>query len=118
MRFLFAADLCQDWSSFGGLGPHLAHFSTAPHLGVTETVGAALSYIRLVGRKLQEKARKRTNAPLDFAALLSAESFDLEAQAKRQFPSPSTTDVREKEKTKKPPVRGERRPSFLIERKQ
>ena len=28
MRFLFAADLCQAFQSFGGLGPQLSHYST------------------------------------------------------------------------------------------
>ena len=68
LRFAIASDLCKAWSTFGGLGPQLSHLSTILHLAITESVGVALAYHRLVSTKLTEKARKRPTQASDFTA--------------------------------------------------
>ena len=85
VRFIFAADLCEAWSKFGGLAPHLSHISTALYVGIAESVGTALSYRRLVGLKLQEKARKRTAIEADFVSVLAAGNFAINEQAKKEI---------------------------------
>ena len=67
LRFVFASDICKAWLKFGGLAPQLAHLATVLHVGITESVGTALSYRRIVGANLQEKARKRNT--VEVAAL-------------------------------------------------
>ena len=111
LRFLFAADLCQAFSIFGGLGPQLSHFSTVLHLGVTESVGTALAYHRLVGLKLQEKARKRTVSPSDFIALLASESLTLKEQAKKEIAAAIMSDVKEREVKRKDKGKGKKNDS-------
>ena len=108
MRFLFAADLCRAFSKFGGLGPQLAHLSTVLHLGITESVGTALAYHRLIGKKLQEIARKRTASATDFTALLANESFTFKERAKKEIASAINTDVRDKEQKRKASGKGEK----------
>ena len=117
LRFVFAADLRQDWSKFGGLGPQLAHLSTVLHLGIAESVGNSLSYHRLVGQKLQGKARKRTASETDFAALLSVENFPLEEQANQEISLAIDSDVREGGNAKNLCGWGERRRIFKFQRK-
>ena len=84
IRFVLSADLCKAWSCLGGLGPQLSHLSTIWHLAITETVGTALAYRRLVPNKLQELARKRSAAISDFTSLLSVENSTLKEQAKKE----------------------------------
>ena len=96
LRFVFAADLCKAWQPFGGLGPQFAHLSSVLHLSVTESVGIALAYHRLVCQKLQEKARRRAPALADFTALLAAESFTLKEQAKKEIAMAVDADLKEK----------------------
>ena len=55
LRFVVVADVCQAWSRFGGLGPRLSHSVTVLHIGITETVGAPLTYHRLVGGEASSK---------------------------------------------------------------
>ena len=96
LRFLFAADLCQAWLKFGGLGPQLAHLPTVRHLGITETVGTSLAYRRLVGQNLQEKDRKRTASEADFTSLLATGNFTLKEQAGKEIASAVDADVKDK----------------------
>ena len=102
LRFLIAADLRKSFRPFGGLGPQLSHLSTALHLAIAESVGAALSYRRLVCLKLQEKARKRPTQASDFALLLAAESFTLGEQAKKEVFLAIESDQRSRDR----PVKG------------
>ena len=108
LRFLFAADLCQAFSKFGGLAPQFSHFSTVLHLSITESVGVALAYHKLVGLKLQEKARKRTAATADFTALLSTESFTLKEHAKKEISQAINADVKEKDEKRKASGKGKK----------
>ena len=107
-RFLFAADLCQAWLNFGGLGPQLAHLSTVLHLGITETVGAALAYHRLLGQKLRGGDRKRTDLAVDFATLLAMEIFTLEEQTKKEIASAVDTDAKDKASKQKADGKGKK----------
>ena len=108
MRFLFAADLCKAWVPSGGLGPQFAHLSTVLHLSVTETVGIALAYHRLICQKLQEKARRRAASVSDFTALLAAESFTLKEQAKKEIAMAVESDVKEKASNNKSKGKGKK----------
>ena len=87
LRFVFAADLCSAWAKFGGIGPQLSRLSTTLHLGVTESVAAALAYRRIVDIKLQEKARTRTALTVEFGTppLLASENFQRKEQAKKEI---------------------------------
>ena len=109
LRFLFAADLCQAFQSFGGIGPQLSHYSTVLHLSITESVGTALAYHRLVGSKLREKARKRTATVTDFTALLATESITLKEQAKKEISSAVDSDVKDKEAKRKALGKGKKK---------
>ena len=109
LRFIFAADLCQAFQSFGGIGPQLSHFSTVLHLSITESVGTALAYHRMVVVKLQEKARKRTASVSDFTALLATENITLKEQAKKEIASAVDSDVKEKEAKRKASGKGKKK---------
>ena len=85
LRFIFAADLCLAWSKFGCLGPQRSHLSTVLHIGVAESVGEALSYHRIVGTKLREKARKRTTSATDFVQILESGNIILKEKAKKEM---------------------------------
>ena len=85
MRFILSADLCAARSKFGGLSPRIARLSTVFHIGIAESVGAALSYRRLVGAKLQEKARKRTPLNADFVSIMSSEQITIMEKAKKEI---------------------------------
>ena len=109
LRFLFAADLCQAFLSFGGIGPQLSHYSTVLHLSITESVGIALAYHRLVSIKLQEKARKRAATVSDFTALLATENTTIKEQAKKEISSAVDSDVKEKEAKRKALGKGKKK---------
>ena len=55
------------------------------HVGVTESVGAALSYRRLVGIKLQGEALKRTTLEADFVSVLASGNFAIKDRSKREI---------------------------------
>ena len=112
LRFALAADLCKAWHVFGGLGPQLSHLSTVLHISVTESVGAALSYRRLVAQKLQEKARKRPAQTSEFVALLSAENFTLKEQAKKEVALAIDSDQRARDAKPKGKGKQPRNPPF------
>ena len=85
LRFIFAADCCQDWAKCGGLGPKLTHLSTVLHIGITESVGAALSYRRIANAELQEKDCERTATSADFVSISAAGNSPIEEQAKKEM---------------------------------
>ena len=101
LGFLFASDWCQAWPRFGCLGPQLSHLSTALHLGVTETVGAALAYLRLVGGKMHGEARTRLPRTGDFVALLSAWNSPPKRTTKKEIALAVGADLRSEQKGKK-----------------
>ena len=72
LRVVFASDLCSAWAMFVGLGPRLAHLSAVLHIGITESVGTALSYRRIFGAQLQGKSRKRTTPTSEFVSILDS----------------------------------------------
>ena len=108
LRFLFAADLCQAFQSFGGLGPQLSHYSTVLHLSITESIGISLAYHRLIGQKLQEKARKRTVSESDFITFLAAENITIKEHARKEIISAIDSDVKEKELKRKASGKGKK----------
>ena len=106
-RFIFAADLCSDWSKLGGLGPQLAHLSAVLHIGITESVGAALSYRRISGAKLQDKARKRSTAEAEFVSILASENFSPEEQAKKEIALAIEADANQNDRDGVPKGKGQ-----------
>ena len=98
LRFIFAADLCQAWSKFGGIGTMLAQLSTVSHIGVTENVGSALAYRMIVSTILKEKERKRTVSPSEFAVALSVESFTPSEQDKKEIQLDIESDNKAKDR--------------------
>ena len=75
-RFVFPADLCGAWATFGGLSAQLNHLSMVPHLATTDAIGTALTYDQRSKAHLEEIARARANGTagvVDFAELLSTE---------------------------------------------
>ena len=94
MRFVFSADLRKAWRACGCLGPQLPHFSTVLHISVTESVGSALPYRRLVNLKIQEKNRARPTQASDFVTILAVvppppPPPPLKGQDKREYLWPS-----------------------------
>ena len=94
MRFIFAADLCGAWSSFGGIAAQLNNLSLILHLATTESIAAALLYDSLLSDHLEELARSRAErsaAVIDFNEFLSVAQtrFNLEpiAQAAKKEPA-------------------------------
>ena len=100
LRFLIAADLCQAFSTFGGIAPQLAHLSTVLHISITDSVGTALAYRRILASKLQEKARKRTTLLAEFTTLLASENFTIKEQAKKEIAMAIDADQRAKDPPK------------------
>ena len=95
IRFLFAADLCKAFDSFGGLAPQLAHLSIVLNLSITDSVGVALAYRRVVSTRLQEKARQRPAKLSDFTELFRTEDFTLKEQARREIATAVEKDKRD-----------------------
>ena len=85
MRFLIAAELCHAFEHFGGFANQLSHLGTVLSLSITEHIGIALAYHRVVGQKLQEKARQRNPGPGPYVELLAEQNFTLLEQAKREY---------------------------------
>ena len=108
MRFAFSADLCKPWRTFGGLGCQLSHFATVLHISITESVGAALSYRRLVNLKLQEKPRKRSTPASDFVTILAAGNPPLKEQAKKEVAMAIEADQRTRDRPEKGKGKGPR----------
>ena len=87
LRFIFTADLCGAWSSFGGIVAQFNNLSVILHLATTETISAALIYDSLLSAHLEELARarqERSAAQVDFAELLSNEQSRFKTQAVAQ----------------------------------
>ena len=84
LRFLVAASLCHDSDPFGGLAAQLSHFGTGLPLAVTEHIGIALSYHRVVGEKLQERDRQLLVGGRCYTELLAELSFPTSEQSKRE----------------------------------
>ena len=84
MRFIFAADLCGAWSSFGGIAAQLNNLSLILHLATTESIAAALLYDGLLSAHLEEMARPRAERPaavIGLSELLSVEQTRFKLQA-------------------------------------
>ena len=93
IRFIFTADLCGAWSSFGGIVAQFNNLSIILHLATTESISAALIYDGLLTAHLEELARARQERPaaqVDFADLLSTEQtrFKIQAVAQASKPAP------------------------------
>ena len=105
LRFIFSADLCGAWSTFGGLSAQLNHLSVVLHLATTEAIGTALTYDQLLKAHLEELARSRANrttGSVDFAQLLSHEQHTFKLQAIHQHVKPELpVKNKKKEKEKK-----------------
>ena len=56
LRFVFDAELCNAFTSFGGIPLQLSHLSTVLNLSIAEGVGVALAYHKLITAYLQERA--------------------------------------------------------------
>ena len=103
LRFIFAADLCGAWSTFGGISAQLNRLSVVLHIATTESIGTALTYDQLLKSHLEELARARANGTagaVDFAALLSTEQHCFKLQAVHQHAKPVKDPVVKKEKEK------------------
>ena len=105
MRFIFTADICGAWASFGGIAAQLNSVSIILHLATTESIAAALLYDSILSAHLEELARARVERSadtVDFAALLSAEQprFKLHAIAQAVKPTP-VNDAQKDKKLKK-----------------
>ena len=112
LRFVLAADLCKAWRLFGGLGPQLSHFPNVLHLSITESAGAAISYLRLVSQKLHEEARKRSSRTAEFVATLTAGEFALKGQSKKEVALAIESDQRTRGRPVKAKGKGVRAPFF------
>ena len=66
LRFIFAAELCNAFDTFGGLALQLSRLSTVINLSILESVGVALAYHRILSGKLMERARQRSAQLSDF----------------------------------------------------
>ena len=80
LRFLLAAEICHAFDPFGGLAPQISHMGTVLALAVTEHIGIALAYHRVVNQKLQEKARQRVTTLSAFTDVLKERQFTLAEQ--------------------------------------
>ena len=109
LRFIFAADLCQAFSKFGGVGPQLAHLPKKLHIGIAESVGASMSYHRIAGAKLQEKDRDRATLAADFAACLDSEHFAFTEQAKKEMALAIEAGHKKQDSARDPKAKGKGR---------
>ena len=75
VRFAFAADLCRDWDSFGGLAAQLPHITPLLSLAATENCPHAMLYRKELARFLSESARARIT--LNFRPYLSEVKGDI-----------------------------------------
>ena len=114
LRFIFAADLCGAWATFGGLSAQLNHLSVVLHLATTEAIGTALTYDQLLKSHLEELARARANGTggaVDFAELLPNEQHCFKMQAIHQHVKPVKEKPEKEKKEKK--EKGEKPPGWL-----
>ena len=109
LRLIFAVDLCQAFSKFGGVGPQLAHLSTARHIGITESVGEALSYHRIAGARLQEMARRRATLAADFVTGLASGNFTFKEQDKMDMALAIEADHEKQDTSRDPKAKGKGR---------
>ena len=60
IRPTLSDDLRKALDKFGGLSARNTHLSTVLILSITDNVGAALAYRRLISARLQERSRQRS----------------------------------------------------------
>ena len=112
LRFIFTADICGAWSSFGGVAAQLNALSAVLNIAVTDNIQAALTYGHLLSSHLGELARsrvERSDGRFDFASLLSNEQLRFKQQALAQTAASSASDKPlGKEKVKKEKLKQEK----------
>ena len=109
LRFIFAADICGAWCSFGGIAAQLNHLSIVLHIATTEAVGIALTYDQLLKSHLEELARSRVSeiaGTNDFQELLSNENHRFKLQAIQQHTKPPKAEREQPPRTKKEVSKG------------
>ena len=112
IRFIFTADICGAWSSFGGVAAHLNALSAILNIAVTDNIQAGLTYDQLLSSHLEELVRsrvERSDDRLDFASLLSNEQLRFKQQALAHTAASSAADKPlGKEKVKKEKLQKEK----------
>ena len=106
LRFISAADLCSALAKFGGLSPQLSHLSAVLHIGITESVGKALSYHMIIGAKLHGKARKREAIADAFVSLVASGNFQCEEQAEKEISLAAEADLKKSDRERGPKGKG------------
>ena len=84
MRFIFTADICGDWASFGGLAAQLNGLSVVLNIAATDNIQTALINASLLPNHLGELSRPRaesTAGATDFSSLLATEQLHFKTQA-------------------------------------
>ena len=83
LRFLFAAECCKAFDTFGGLCAQFNLLGVAPNLTVAEGFSLGLAYFRILSIRLEEMARQRDVGGDEFIRLLSPEQLGVKEQARR-----------------------------------
>ena len=73
IRFIFSADLCGAWATFGGLAAQLSGIAVVLAMAVTESAQTAIEYDRKLRNYASEMARERMEG-VNFAELISTEN--------------------------------------------
>ena len=85
-RFVFAAEMCNAWSPFGGLAAQLNHIAVLLSLASLESAGYAIKYHDLLVTTLADFARARF--PCDFHSALSEVHEDTRRALARETATP------------------------------
>ena len=72
-RFIFSADLCGAWATFGGLAAQLSGLAVVLSMAVTESAQTAIEYDRKLRNYASEMARERMEG-VNFSELISTEN--------------------------------------------
>ena len=93
-RFIFTADICGSFASFGVIAAQLNSVSIIPHLASTESIAAALVYDIPLSAHLEELSSARSERPaavVDSSELLSVGATRLKLQGIDKAAKPSAT---------------------------
>ena len=91
LRFVFAAEMCNAWTPFGGLATQLNHIAVLLSLATTESAAYAIRYHNLLVATLADYARARF--PFDYHTALSDVHEDTRRAILRDNTAPNARSI-------------------------
>ena len=83
--FIFAAEPCEPCAKFAGIDHQMSNLPIAHNLAITDIVGVARAFRRVLTGAIQERDRRRHAGIPDFTDLLTPDDFAVGERARREI---------------------------------